>query len=242
MPEEFDRKAYKRAMSEAINHIEERIHEACEVSGRARSEVKLIAVSKTVDLAQVEVAYELGLRYLGENRPQELVRKYEGLIGNYPDLHFHMIGNLQSNKINSLLGKAELIHSVSSLKPAKQINTRAAREDLVQDVLLEVNISGEKSKEGMSSSELKESFEELLSLDNLHIIGLMTMAPQGDLGVAEKCFEDLRMLRDSLEDAYPSCELSELSMGMSEDFSQAIRQGATIIRLGRSIFDPQFRV
>lgn len=237
---EFNKETYQAGMHDALMRIYEQIDEACQKSLRPKQSVKLIAVSKTVDLEQVCIAYDLGLRYFGENRPQELVRKHDALDDELDDVHFHMIGNLQSNKINSLLTKADLIHSVSSVKLANQINMRAQREGLDQKVLLEVNVSGEQSKEGMSPKELEENFESILALESLNVQGLMTMAPQGDLYVAEKTFEGLRLLQEKLKNAYPSCNLDELSMGMSEDFTQAIQQGATIIRLGRSIFDPQF--
>ncbi|MDO5045046.1 MAG: alanine racemase, partial [Coriobacteriia bacterium] len=135
--------------------------------------------------------------------------------------------------------KADLIHSVSSFKLAQDINKRAAREEIKQAVLLEVNVSGEESKSGFSVQEVSSLMDELQELSYLDIQGFMTMAPQGDEELARKTFEGLRMLRDKLAEE-SGLALRELSMGMSEDFCPAIEEGASIIRLGRSIFDPNF--
>ena len=154
-----------------------------------------------------------------------------------------MIGNLQENKINHVLACAPaFIHSVASVKLAEAVSKRAVARGMRQAVLLEANVSGEESKSGMGASELLAEFGRIAELPGLEARGLMTMAPQGDAGVAERTFADLRALRDTLRAEWGGAAdgLTELSMGMSEDFREAIRQGATIIRLGRVAFDPLF--
>ena len=154
-----------------------------------------------------------------------------------------MIGNLQENKINHVLAARPcLVHSISSAKLAEAVSKRAVVAGIVQPVLLEANVSGEESKQGMAPDELKAMFEMAQELEGIDVRGLMTMAPQGDMCVAEHTFEGLRMLRDELAQAYPQANLQVLSMGMSEDFAAGIRQGATIVRLGRVAFDPTFSI
>lgn len=228
--------------------ILERVDIALGHAGRSREDVKIMAVSKTVDIDAAADAVRAGYTLLGENRPQELVRKFEGLhaIDDLPQVRLDMIGNLQKNKINAVLGHAEMIHSIGSLDLARAVSQRASRrleagEFLApQQVLLEVNVSGEESKSGFAPEALRACIEDLMELSGISIRGLMTMAPQGSKEVAAKTFAGLRELRDELEGAYPSLTLSELSCGMSEDFDVAIEEGSTLIRLGRVAFNPSF--
>lgn len=232
---------YAEAVSKRLSLLHQAIEGAAKSTNRTGSDIQLVGVSKTVDLPQVVCVYQAGCRIFGENRPQELARKYDALKDELPDAQFHMIGNLQTNKINQVLERATLIHSISSEKLATNVSSRAARKNLTQPVLLEVNVSGEDSKSGFTPEELKASFDSILELPNLIVKGLMTMAPQGDKVAAQKTFEGLRLLRDELQTRCPeNVHLSELSMGMSEDFIEAIKEGATIIRLGRILFDPSF--
>lgn len=232
---------YAEAIKTRLAQLHEAIERAARDAGRDPREIELVGVSKTVDLPQVVCAYNAGCRAFGENRPQELVRKYDALKDELPEARFHMIGNLQTNKINQCLGRAVLIHSVESLKLAEAVSARAEREGFVQPVLLEVNVSGEESKSGFSPAGLEAEFAQVLELPGILVKGLMTMAPQGDAHVARETFGGLRKLRDKLQESCPeNVELSELSMGMSEDFTEAIAEGATIIRLGRILFDPSF--
>ncbi len=236
---------YASKMEQRRAQILERVSQAALEVGRDPQEICVCAVSKTVDVPQVAAARAAGYTDFGENRPQELARKLE-VIGDDPafaDVRWHMIGNLQENKINHVLAARPcLIHSVSSPKLAGAISKRAAALGMVQPVLLEANVSGEDSKQGMSPEELKAAFEGIVGLEGITVRGLMTMAPQGDATVAERTFEGLRLLRDELAGAYPECSLHVLSMGMSEDFEAGIRQGATIVRLGRVAFDPSFPI
>lgn len=241
---------YQQAIARRREEIMKRVDAALDEAGRAPGDVKVMAVSKTVGTPQVLAAIAAGYRLFGENRPQELVRKLTELAEapQTPPVRFDMIGNLQKNKINAVLGRAACIHSMSSLHLAEAVSTRAERRiaegELAapQPVLLEVNISGEVSKFGFTADELRESFPRLRELRGIRIQGLMTMAPQGDKTVARNTFRGLRELRDELSSAYPDVDLTELSCGMSEDFEQAILEGSTLVRLGRVVFDPSFEL
>lgn len=226
--------------------------DAARSSGRTLEDFELVAVSKTVDVPQVVAALEAGYRTFGENRPQELVRKLEGLsaindLAELPPYRFDMIGNLQTNKINVVLGRVELVHSIGSLHLAEAVSSRAQRRiesgqmDTPQRVLIEVNMGGEATKGGFAPEELREHMDELQSLCGISIQGLMTMAPRGNKDVARACFAGLRDLRDELV-VSSGLALSELSCGMSEDFDVALAEGSTIVRLGRVVFDPAFAV
>lgn len=227
------------------------VEAACAVAGRNPYEVTVVAVSKTVDIPEVQAAVRAGWDCFAENRPQELVRKTKAL----PTVHFDMIGNLQTNKINQVLGRAQLIHSVSSFALAAAINKRvlAQRDGLSmlasdtshtsakhpQPVLLEVNVSGEQSKQGFSPRELCQVAQQVAALEGIDWRGLMTMAPANDPEAAKRTFEGLRELRDELQ-IQIGHELPVLSCGMSDDFKIAIAQGSTLIRLGRIVFDPKY--
>lgn len=227
-----------------------RVDEALERSGRAPGSVRVMAVSKTVGTPQVLAAIEAGYGLFGENRPQELVRKLGELaeVSDLPPVRFDMIGNLQTNKINAVLGRAACIHSVSSLHLAEAISSRVQRRiesgelAAAQPVLLEANVSGELSKSGFTPDELRAAFPRLSGLRGILIQGLMTMAPRGDKSVARSTFASLRELRDELAGDWPGVDLAELSCGMSEDFSEAILEGSTLVRLGRVVFDPAFEL
>lgn len=229
--------------------ILQRVDASLAVGGRTRDEVELVAVSKTVGLMQVLAAIDAGYRVFGENRPQELHRKLEGLelVQETRPVRFDMIGNLQTNKINAVLGRVELIHSISTMHLAEAVSNRASRRldagELAapQRVLIEVNVSGEETKGGFSPDELRRSMDRLQNLCGIRIEGLMTMAPRGDKSRARECFAGLRELRDELR-VSSGLELRELSCGMSEDYEIALEEGSTIVRLGRVVFDPSFEV
>ncbi len=239
---------YLEFMKARRAQIMARVEAALARAGRSKSELKVAAVSKTVGVPETVAAIQAGYDLFAENRPQELARKLAGLaqIEGLPPVRFDMIGNLQTNKINSVLGAAALIHSVSSLHLAEAISQRAERKvasgELAgpQPVLLEANVSGEESKSGFAPEELRAAMDELVELPGIEIRGLMTMAPRGSADVARKTFADLRELKDELARAYPELSLAELSCGMSEDFEPAIEEGSTLIRLGRVVFSPDF--
>ena len=241
---------YSAFIEDRRAEILQRVDASLAVGGRTRDEVELVAVSKTVGLMQVLAAIDAGYRVFGENRPQELHRKLEGLelVQETRPVRFDMIGNLQTNKINAVLGRASLIHSISSLHLAQAVSSRVERRmaqglmDAPQDVLIEVNVSGEESKSGFDPEALRRELPELRALCGIHIAGLMTMAPRGDKQRARACFAGLRELRDELASSDTSLDLRELSCGMSEDFEVALEEGSTIVRLGRVLFDPGFAV
>lgn len=241
---------YCEWVCERRGEILRRIARAAARAGRDPRDVELVAVSKTVGVEEVVAAIGAGYRRFGENRPQELGRKLSGLAGrdDLPAVSFDMIGNLQTNKINSVLGRVGLIHSVSSLHLAQAVSSRAARAlaegrlAAEQDILLEVNVSGEESKSGFAPDELRRALPELLSLPGVRIRGLMTMAPRGNAATARRTFAGLRALRDELRDHDEGIDLAELSCGMSEDFECAVEEGSTIVRLGRVVFDPAFEL
>lgn len=243
---------YGQMIAERREEILSIANDAVRQSGRTLEDIELVAVSKTVDVPQVVAALEAGYRTFGENRPQELVRKLEGLtaindLTELPPYRFDMIGNLQTNKINVVLGRVELVHSIGSVHLAEAVSSRAQRRieagqmDAPQRVLIEVNMGGEATKGGFALSELREHMEELQNLCGISIQGLMTMAPRGNKDVARECFAGLRDLRDELV-ASSGLALPELSCGMSEDFDVALAEGSTIVRLGRVVFDPAFAV
>ncbi len=232
---------YQAFLGQRRGELLERIEDAARRVGRDPSEVGLIAVSKTVGDVEVEQAYRVGYRVFGENRPQELKRKVSAVRSNpaMNDATFHMIGNLQKNKINQVLGNATLVHSVSSAHLAQAISQRSLARDAVTPCLLEVNVSGEASKSGLSPKEVDETLDLVMQLEGISLQGLMTMAPAGDLDAARACFFGLRELRDRLRERC-GMPLAVLSCGMSGDFEVAVEEGSTLVRLGRIVFDPSY--
>lgn len=199
--------------------------------------VTLIAVSKYVSLDSVIEAYREGVTEFGESRIQDALDKQEKMP---PDtaqyIHWHFIGHLQTNKVKKAVGRFALIHSVDSLRLAKELNSAAEKENLIQAVLLQVKVEEDPGKSGFSPADLTENMHEILALTSLKIEGLMTMAPlTEDQNIWKRCFDGVRILRDELEQKF-SISLPELSMGMSDDWPLAVTCGATMIRLGRSIF------
>ena len=210
--------------------------DVCAACGRDAQDVTLVAVSKTVGLEEVGQAIAAGAGDFGENRPDQLMQKADA----FPDANWHFIGNIQSRRIRDIVGRAVLIHSLFDEGHALKIDREAAARGICQDVLLEVNVSGEESKSGLAPDEVKSMLDACKGLQHVRVRGLMTMAPQGDLRVAQETFEGLKslhgQLRAQMDDA--SAELfSELSMGMTDDWREAVRAGATIVRIGRAIFN-----
>ncbi len=224
------------------NHYSDTLDELeriCGECGRNPAEVKLIAVSKTVDADTVGQAIEAGAHDFGENRPDMLAEK----ALRFPEETWHFIGNIQSRKIPEIVEHATLVHSLYKQSHLRKFDAAAASLGKIQDVLLEVNVSGELSKSGLAPEEVSSVLAEAIELPHLRVRGLMTMAPQGDLAIARQCFEDLRRLREDLRDALPAEKallFDELSMGMSEDWREAVAAGATMIRIGRALFSDAF--
>lgn len=238
-----DPRSYETFLRERRAAILERIAGAARKAGREPGEVEAIAVSKTVDADAVLLAIRAGWRLFGENRPQELGRKLEALEGraDAADVRFDMIGNLQKNKINQVIGRVRLIHSISSAHLAEAVSTRCAARGIVADVLLEANVSGEASKSGFSPEELRAAAEKIVALPGISVRGLMTMAPAHDADAARRTFSGLRELAGELR-ARTGLALPTLSCGMSDDFGIAVEEGSTLVRLGRCVFDPGYNL
>lgn len=223
-------------VEERIRHIEHRIADACRRSGRRREDVLLVAVTKTHAAPMINEALEYGITDIGENRVQEYLDKREALQPH----RFHMIGHLQRNKVKNLIGDVHMIHSVDSLRLAKEIDKRSEAADVHTDVLIEVNTSGEESKFGVAPNALPDLAAEMLRLPSLQLRGLMTIAAYvEDAEQVRPSFVLLRTLRDNMQAAHPESDITELSMGMTNDYEIAIEEGATIIRVGSAIFGPR---
>jgi PLP dependent protein len=219
-------------IDENLAAVRARIGEAASRAGRDAREITLVAVTKEVDEETAKQAVANGISDLGENRVQELRKKQEALAG--LDVRWHMIGTLQRNKVAHVVGRVVLIHSVDSVSLAGTISERAEAQGIRQDVLLEVNAGQERQKHGVAPSEAAEAARGLLEMKGLRLRGFMTVAPQGDIEAARRAFRTLRELRDEVGQRAP--EVSELSMGMTEDLEVAIAEGATIVRVGTAIF------
>jgi hypothetical protein len=232
------------ALAEKLEQLEEAIGKACRRAGRARSEVELMAVSKTYPAETVAEAASLGLTLFGENRVQEFASKWPALgslrstTAGKP-IRIHLIGHLQSNKALRAAELFDSIDSLDSLRLAVRLNDAAAKLDKRVPILIEVKLSPEETKAGLQpdSHEAAQLLEALPSLTSLEPRGLMTIAPWGVAeGITRACFHSLRIWRDRWSAAYPKLDLEVLSMGMSGDFALAIEEGATRIRIGTALF------
>ncbi len=220
-----------------LAEVRERISRACARAGRLAESVQLVAVTKYAAWEWVEILVDLGVRRLGESRPQQLIERSERLPAE-ADVEWHLIGHLQRNKVRPILPRVARIHSVDSLRLLERIEWIAKEMGLSPKVLLEVNVSEESTKDGFSVPKLESRWEELLEFSQLEITGLMTMAPHtDDQEIVRSAFRKLRRLRDELETrSQGRLKLPELSMGMSGDFEPAIEEGATHIRVGSGLF------
>ena len=223
-------------LRENLDRIRETIAEAAQASGRSADDVRLIGVTKYVDTETTQALLELGCQDLGESRPQQLWAKAEALASFSP--RWHMIGHLQRNKTKRTIPLLSVLHAGDSLRLLK-----AAANDWTRDeplsTLIEVNISGDEAKGGFPPAEIAPALRQIAALKQLRIIGLMGMASlEGGRDQAQKDFAALRELRDQLRGDCPEeVSLDELSMGMSHDFDLAIREGATMVRVGSSLFE-----
>lgn len=230
-------------VAEQITKIKDAIAQACGAAGRDTQSVNLIAVSKTKPLELMLDAFAAGQRVFGENYVQELEAKQKQLAQDYSSLasqfQFHVIGPLQSNKVDRVVGRCALIHTVDRVKIAETINRCAQKRQLVQDVLLQVNISGEQTKSGIFPADTASFFESCLSLAGIKVLGLMcigsSMSGVSDETVLRGEFLQMQELRDDLQKRF-AVTLPHLSMGMSDDFALAIQHGSTLVRVGSAIF------
>ena len=233
--------AYQAFLTERRLAIRERAAEAAARAGRGASDVAMLAVSKSVEPEATLLAWSAGWRAFAENRPQELARKLEFAEGT-PEMagvRFDAIGNLQKNKINQVIGRVELLHSVSSLELAEAVSKRCCARGIVQPALVEVNVLGEQSKSGFSPQEAREAAEALAALPGIRLEGLRAMAPRDDADAARRTFSGARELAGELR-GRTGLALDVLSCGMSDDFTIAIEEGSTLVRLGRVAFDPAY--
>jgi hypothetical protein len=219
-----------------LQSVKKRIEEAAKACGRNPESVRLIAVSKTVGTIHVREAIEAGVTVLGENYVQEARSKISDLSA-YP-VAWHFVGHLQSNKAKYAVRLFNLIHSVDSIKLARELNKQAKKINKIQDILIQVNIGAESAKSGALAQDTKKLLQDVSTLDNLALKGLMTMPPFfNNPEKVRPFFAALRELRDHLEQQrIANVTLNELSMGMTGDFEAAIEEGATLVRIGTAIF------
>ena len=223
-------------MKQQLEQIRLRIRQAAESCNRDADSVRLVAVSKTIAADIVKEAIEAGVTILGENYVQEARDKFKALA-QYP-VSWHFIGHLQSNKAKYAVRLFDLIHSVDSLKLAHELDKQAGKLEKIQQILVQVNISAEDTKSGISTDEAPRLIAEISRLKNLAVKGLMTMPPYFyQPQKVQPFFAALRELRDQIsEQTLPNVSLDELSMGMTGDFEVAIKEGATLVRIGTAIF------
>lgn len=230
-----------RVIAENVDRVRATIDEAARASGRRGADVTLVAVTKYVGLNEVRAVLDAGCRDLGESRPQELWSKSEG-IGTEPfdpAVRWHLVGHLQRNKVSRTVPLVCLIHSVDSISLMQSIDQRARQQSRTTSILLEVNISGESAKHGLAPGEVAPLLECASEYPHVRVVGLMAMAAlEGGRDRAGRDFSHLRQLRDRLQgNCPPEVSLTELSMGMSRDYDLAIAEGATIVRVGSTLFE-----
>ena len=212
------------------------IDEAAQKAGRSPDSIRLISVSKQVSSGKIIEAYQAGSKCFGENKVQEAVSKIDEI--NAQDISWHFIGHLQKNKIKYLDSRFELIHSIDSLSLAEKISTYCEGQNQRQAVLLQVNVSGEEAKFGMTPAELEDQLSSFGQLKGIQVQGLMTIPPQNpEAENSRQYFSALRVLRDKFQAMnIEGVELKELSMGMTNDYLIAVEEGATLVRVGTAIF------
>ena len=220
---------------ENLAEVEKHVCEACERAGRSRDQVTLIAVSKTKPVSMIEELLPGGTRDFGENKVQELVDKYEVLP---KDIHWHLIGHLQRNKVKYVVDKACLIHSVDSMRLAETISEEGEKKGVTVPVLIEVNVAGEESKFGVTLEETEGLVREIAKLPSIQIKGLMTIAPYVEDPEENRVhFSRLKQLSVDIRNKnIDNVSMDVLSMGMTGDYQVAIEEGATMVRVGTGIF------
>lgn len=222
-------------IKENLAKVRKNIEESCKKVGRDVSEVTLITVSKTKPLSDLRIAYEEGSRDFGENKVQELVSKIDEMPS---DVKWHLIGHLQRNKVKYIAGKVAMIHSVDSYRLAEEINVQAKKNSCVIPILIEINIAGEDTKFGIKPEEAEELIREISELENVKVSGLMTIAP--NVANPEENRAYFKAMKDLFVDIssknIDNVEMKVLSMGMTNDYTVAVEEGATMIRVGTGIF------
>jgi len=222
-----------------LDAVRARIERAVRRAGRDPSSVTLVAVSKSVPVERLREAITNGCRVFGENRVQEALAKMEEVGGRAPgEIEWHLIGPLQTNKIKAVVGRFALLHAVDRLEVAERLDRAARERGITQEVLLEVNVAGEKTKHGFSPDEVVRVAEQMGALPGIRVLGLMAVPPAA--GVPEEArlhFRRLRILAAEVQaQKIPHIMMRELSMGMSGDFEVAVEEGATLVRIGTALF------
>lgn len=223
-------------LEERLCDVRRRIAAAAESCGRNPQDITLIAVTKTYPIEDMNEAIRLGVTDIGENKPQEIRNKFDDVL----PVKWHLIGHLQTNKVKYVIDRCCMLHSIDSIKLMQEIERLALAHDCHMDILIQVNISGEETKSGIAPSELDELLRYAGELSRVHIKGLMTIVPKTEYGDPSEHFSNMKNLFDeTARKSYKNVEMKELSMGMSGDFEAAIRNGATMVRVGSSIFGPR---
>jgi hypothetical protein len=203
--------------------------ETAKKRSRLTNEIKVMAVTKTIEVDKINEAIDCGINLLGENRVQEFLQKKDG----YKKSEVHFIGGLQTNKVRQIITDISLIQTVDSVKLAKEIDRQAKLNDLVMDILIQVNIGEEATKNGVTADELDELIDDISNFPNVQLRGLMAIPPFGD---SERYFEKMQRLFEDLRQGNNKNNMDTLSMGMSGDYEVAVAYGATILRLGTALF------
>jgi hypothetical protein len=222
-------------LQENLAIVQQNIEEACRKSGRNPSEVTLIAVSKTKPIEMLKEVYDAGIREFGENKVQEMCEKTEAMPS---DIHWHMIGHLQTNKVKYIIGKTAYIHSVDSLHLAQEIQKQSLKQNVITKILVEVNIANEASKFGITKEEAIALVRDIAQLDHIKICGLMTIAPLADTPEDNRLyFRQIKQLSVDIKNQnIDNVDMNVLSMGMTGDYMVAIEEGSTMVRVGTGIF------
>jgi len=225
---------YYLGIQENLTEIYEKVEKAKIRAGR-KDDVKLIAVTKTVDIDRIKETIDLGITDIGENKVQELDKKIP-LLGD--KINYHMIGYLQTNKVKYIIDKVDLFHSLDRTSLAKELDKRAKQCGICIDALIQVNVAEEESKFGLTVEQVLPFVEELLSYENVRIRGLMTIAPLGnDEKLLRNIFSTMWELKENIKNRkYENIDMDYLSMGMTNDYEIAIEEGANLIRVGTGIF------
>lgn len=220
-------------ISKNLAEVRSRIEKSARQSGRSGHDITLVAVSKTVNELAISQAWDLGIEDFGENRVQELVRKSSAL----PEACWHFIGRLQTNKVKDVISRVGLIHSLDRWQLAQELDKRARQNGHPVRALVQVNITGEKSKTGISTQEVFDFIDSCGEFQSLQIMGLMTMAIEDDNPENSRpVFKELAELGRSISKRFPKADFPYLSMGMSQDYEVAIEEGANIVRIGSALF------
>lgn len=221
-------------IKENIADVRKQIQQTCGKIGKKTDEIQLIAVTKTVDATKINEAIKEGIDHIGENKVQEIREKYVSL----PNVNYHMIGHLQTNKVKYIIDKVKLIHSVDRISLAEEINKRAKKHNIIMDTLVQVNVAKEDTKFGLECEEVYDFLDRIQSLENIRVKGLMTIAPyEENVEAVREYFKELKEMFEEIKNKnFSDTEMKYLSMGMTNDFRVAIEEGSNMIRVGTGIF------